>query len=285
MDVTWDDLGGMTAPHLLERTRQAIRRQGLGSELERSYLRWITQFLHFTAMRRPLPLDSAEIEAFLSHVRAGQIDSSQAAEQARHALDFLQRLLQPDCASGTPTPVDRARESERVLAQLRGTRWLLAAMHLVAGLQPAECVRLRVRDLDFPRRRLSVRDANLARTDVVAMPTQLLRPLQAHLRQVRELHARDLAEGFGAAWLPLEIRRKYPRAMHEWGWQYVFPSAQRGADAGDGIVRRRHLDPATLLRVLDEARRRAGITPPSAAAPMRLDPRPAAGQGRRAVGS
>jgi len=134
---------------------------------------------------------------------------------------------------------------------LQGSRWLLVALHYQVGLELEACVRLRVRDLDFPRRCLIVRAADGVRGRAVPLPARLLRPLQEQLGKVRALYERDLAEGYGEAWLPPTLASRSPWAARQWGWQYVFPSARRLTDPRDGVCRRPHIDIATVRRLLD----------------------------------
>jgi len=150
-------------------------------------------------------------------------------------------------------------EVERLLAQLIGTRWLLASLLYGAGLRVIECLRLRVKDVDLGYRQILVRDGKGEKDRVTMLPEKLAEPLRAHLERVRLVHARDLREGHGEVDLPYALARKYPRAGREWAWQYVFPSKNLSADPDDGMMRRHHLDESVPQRAVKEAARIAGI--------------------------
>jgi integron integrase len=128
-----------------------------------------------------------------------------------------------------------------------------------AGLRHFECLRLRVKDVDFNYRQLLVRDGKGQKDRVTLLPEKLVEPLQAHLIEVRRLHGRDLREGYGEVHLPFALARKYPRAGFEWSWQYVFPSKNCSADPDDGVIRRHHLDDSVLQRAVKAAAQTAGI--------------------------
>jgi integron integrase len=156
-----------------------------------------------------------------------------------------------------------ADEVQAVLAVMEGSRRLMAALLYGCGLRPMECLRLRIRDLDFLRRRLVVRPGEGGKSRIALLPGRLLTPLQEHLLKVRRLHGRDLAAGLGEAWLPSALARRYPRAGREWGWQFVFPSARLSEDARTGKRHRQHVDPAALERAVKDALRRAEVDKPA----------------------
>ena len=158
----------------------------------------------------------------------------------------------------TPTVLSRA-EVERVLAELQGTHWLIASLLYGAGLRLLECLRLRVKDVDFSYLQILVRDGKGAKDRVTMLPQKLVSPLRAHLDRVRRLHARDLSEGFGEVELPFALSRKYPGAGKEWTWQYVFPSSRRSADPRSGAIRRHHLDESVPQRAVKDALHGCGI--------------------------
>jgi integron integrase len=125
-----------------------------------------------------------------------------------------------------------------------------------------EALRLRVKDLDFEYRTITVRDGKGEKDRITILPDLLQDPLRHHLEQVRRLHQQDLAQGYGAVYLPEALARKYPNAEREWGWQWVFPSPRLSLDPRTGVIRRHHLDPSSVQRAIREAARAAGITKP-----------------------
>jgi integron integrase len=160
-------------------------------------------------------------------------------------------------------------EVNALLAQLRGTPWLMASLLYGAGLRLMECLRLRVKDVDFAYRQILVRDGKGAKDRVTMLPETAVQPLHEQLGEAKRLHAIDLREGFGEVHLPYALARKYPRAGFEWGWQYVFPASRRSADPEDDVIRRHHLDESVPARALKEARRDAGIAKPVSAHTLR----------------
>jgi integron integrase len=138
----------------------------------------------------------------------------------------------------------------------------MAALLYGAGLRQIECLSLRIKDVDFAYRQILVRDGKGGKDRVTMLPENLVEPLHTHLGRVRALHQRDLAEGYGEVWLPHALARKYPRAGYQWGWQFVFPSANRSADPESDVIRRHHMHPDTLGRAVQRAARAARIVKP-----------------------
>ena len=150
-------------------------------------------------------------------------------------------------------------ETRAVIAQLSGIYQLLAKLLYGSGLRLLECLRLRVKDLDFERRAIIVRDTKGDEDRVTMLPDSVVEPLQEHLQRVKRLHEEDLAKGYGAVYLPDALDRKYPNAAREWIWQYVFPSDQLSADPRSGEVRRHHLDESGLQQAVRRPPRAAGL--------------------------
>ncbi|HFD91768.1 MAG TPA: integron integrase, partial [Gammaproteobacteria bacterium] len=138
-----------------------------------------------------------------------------------------------------------------------------------SGLRLMECVRLRVMHLDFNHRAILVIDGKGSKDRVVTLPDELIVPLRRHLGSVKNAFEKDLAEGFGAVYLPHALERKYPNAPREWHWQYVFPAAQRSIDPRSGVERRHHLDEQSLQRAIKHAVRKAGIQKPASCHTLR----------------
>jgi integron integrase len=261
---------GAQPQRLLDRVREAIRRRYFSRRTEQAYVHWIRRFIFFHGKRHPRDLGEAEVTAFLNDLAVERKVAAGTQNQALSALlflykevvgrelawlDGLQRAKRPP---RLPAVLTRA-EVERLLAQLTGTRWLLASLMYGSGLRVMECLRLRVKDVDLDYRQVLVRDGKGEKDRVTMLPEKLVEPVRAHLARVRALHARDLREGFGEVHLPYALARKYPRAGAEWAWQYLFPSKSRSADPGDGVIRRHHLDESVPQRAVKEALRAAGI--------------------------
>lgn len=143
------------------------------------------------------------------------------------------------------------QEVHNLLNRLEGRSWLMASLLYGAGLRLMECVRLRVKDVEFSRHEIIVREGKGGKDRVTMLPVSLVAPLQSYLEKVKSLHNRDLAEGFGDVYLPFALAQKYPNAGREWGWQYVFPASKRSIDPYSGKERRHHIDEQTLQRAIN----------------------------------
>jgi integron integrase len=218
-------------------------------------------------------MGAAEVTAFLGWLAVERKVAAATQNQALSALLFLYKhvlgeelpwlagLVRAQRPVRVPVVLTQG-EVRRILASLAGAARLMVGLLYGAGLRQIECLSLRVKDVDFAYRRIVVRDGKGAKDRVTMLPENLVQPLQEHLGRVRVLHRRDIDEGFGEVWLPFALARKYPRASREWGWQFVFPSATRSADPRGGAVRRHHVHPDTLARIVKGAARAAGIVKP-----------------------
>jgi integron integrase len=160
-------------------------------------------------------------------------------------------------------------EVQKVLGRLSGREWLMACLMYGAGLRVTECLRLRVKDIDFGLNQIVVRDGKGQKDRVTTLSDSLIEPLRVHLARVKTLHEQDLREGYGRVYLPYALAKKYPNADREWGWQYVFPSKHRSQDPRSGVVRRHHLYDATVQRAMKKAVRAAGIIKPASVHTLR----------------
>ncbi len=258
---------------LVERFREAMRARHYSVRTEKTYWYWIRWFIRFHGRRHPGEMGAAEVTAFLSWLATRRDVAAATQNQALSAILFLYKhvlgeelpwlvgLVRAQRPVRMPVVLSRA-EVRRMLEPLEGPARLMVGLVYGAGLRQIECLSLRVKDLDFAYRQILVRDGKGAKDRVTMLPENLVQPLQAHLGRVRLLHRRDRDEGYGEAWLPHALSRKYPRAGFEWGWQFVFPSVSRSADPRSGAVRRHHLHPDTLSRVVKGAARAAGMVKP-----------------------
>jgi integron integrase len=151
------------------------------------------------------------------------------------------------------------QETFKVMGFLSGTQQLMAKLLYGSGLRLLECIRLRVKDVDFAQHQIVVRDAKGHKDRVTMLPEAVMTPLQEHLRHVKLIHERDLAQGYGSVYLPYALERKYPNAHREWIWQYVFPASKRSKDPRTGAVRRHHVHESGLQKAVRKAAQRAGI--------------------------
>ena len=218
-------------------------------------------------------MGAAEIEAFLTHLAKDEHVSASTQNQAFNALLFLYRnVLQIDLpvplqalrakrAQHLPTVLSRG-EVIQILNSMQGIHKLMAQLLYGCGLRLMECLRLRVKDIDFEQSQIVVRDGKGEKDRLTMLPATLVEPLKAQVSYVERLHARDLAEGFGSVELPFALARKYPNADKELAWQFVFPSNRLSTDPRNGITRRHHLDPSGLQRAVKAAVKLARINKP-----------------------
>lgn len=268
------------APRLLDRVREVIRIKHYSIRTEQAYLHWIKRYILFHGRRHPQELGATEVSAFLSDLATRGKVSASTQNQALNAILFLYRevlkialpwlegIQRAKKPRHLPVVLTR-QEVKRVLARLDGTVWLMAGLAYGAGLRLLECLRLRVKDLEFTRGEVLVRDGKGQKDRVTMLPRNLIDPLRTHLAKVHQLHEQDLAEGFGRVYLPFALDRKYPNADREWGWQYVFPSSRRSIDPRGGAERRHHCDPAVLQRAIRAAVRNAQVLKPASVHTLR----------------
>jgi integron integrase len=251
-----------------------MRRLGMSIRTEDAYVGWVRRFILANGKRHPRDMGAREVEAFLTDLATRGHVSASTQNQALSALLFLYRevlqlelpWLQDIRRAKRPKrlPVVLSREEvTAMLSEMSGMTWLMASLLYGAGLRLMECVRLRVQDVDFARREITVRRGKGGKDRRTMLPAMSMDALQGQLAETRRVHLRDLAAGFGEVWLPDALARKYPHAVREWGWQYVFPASTRSTDPRSGITRRHHLDETVLQRAVKRAVRRARIAKPA----------------------
>ena len=255
---------------LLEQVRSAIRVRHYSIRTEEAYVYVIRRFILYQQKRHPREMGVDEIRQYLSHLATeGQVAAS-TQNVALAALLFLYReVLQIDLP--LIDGVERAKrpqrvpvvlttgEVKRVLAQLTGTHHLMASLLYGAGLRLMECVRLRIKDLDFDYRQITVRDGKGEKDRRTILPAPLIEPLRRHLSKVRLQHEEDVARGGGRVYLPYALERKYTQAAADWVWQYVFPAARLSTDPRTGKRQRHHAVEDGLQKAIKRAVERAGI--------------------------
>ncbi len=268
------------APRLMDEVRRHLRLKHYSLRTEQAYVGWIRRFILANGRRHPRDLGGTEVEAFLSDLAVRGEVAAGTQNQALSALLYLYRVvlcvelpwMEGVVRAKRPrrVPVVLAQdEVRRLLASMDGRPWLLASLLYGTGMRLLECLRLRVKDVDFARSEITVRDGKGGKDRRTMLPRTLVEPLQREIERARVLHEQDLAAGFGAARLPHALARKYLGAARDFGWQFVFPSPQRSRDPIDGTLRRHHFDDAILARALRSARRRAGIAKPLSAHTLR----------------
>jgi integron integrase len=270
-----DENGAVTPPRLLDQVRLACRARHYSLRTERAYVGWVRRYVLANGKRHPRELGQAELAAFLTRLAVEGRVAASTQNQALSALLFLYRnvlgmddlpwlegVVRAKHPARIPVVLSRG-EVQRLLAHVDGSCWLMAALLYGTGMRLMECVRLRVKDVDFERGEIVVRDGKGAKDRRVPLPRRLCEPLRERIERTRIVHAQDCASGWGRVWLPDAIARKYPRAAREFGWQYVFPAARVSVDPRDGTRRRHHVDEAVLQRAVKSARGKAGIDKPA----------------------
>jgi integron integrase len=267
-------------PRLLDQVRELIRIRHYSTRTEQAYVQWIRRYILFHGKRHPREMGAPELTAFLSDLAVQRNVAASTQNQALNAILFLYRdvlkinlpWLDKVQRAKRPQhlPVVFTREEVRaLLAQLEGTTWLMAMLTYGSGLRLLECLRLRVKDVDFNYKQLVVRDAKGHKDRVTMLPNSLIDPMRTHLARVRQLHEIDLRQGFGRVHLPDALAIKYPSADREWAWQYVFPSSRRSIDPRSGIERRHHAPEDALQRAVKQAVRKANIVKPGSVHTLR----------------
>jgi integron integrase len=261
----------MSKPRLSEQVRDQMRLHHYSLRTEETYLHWIKRYILFHGKRHPAEMGEQEITAFLTHLAVDKNVAASTQNQALAAVLFLYKKVlnqELEWMDG----VVRAKRHVRIpevmspqqvkalLRELKGTHQLMARLLYGTGMRLMEAIRLRVRDINFDYRQITVRSGKGGKDRVTVLPDSLMNPLKIHLSRVRTLHKSDLAEGYGRVYLPHALDRKYQNANREWGWQYVFPSQQRSEDPRSNEIRRHHLDEKNLQRAIKQAAMHLGFS-------------------------
>ena len=267
-------------PKLLDQVRNVVRCKHYSIRTEQSYVDWIKRFIYFHNKKHPEDLDENHISSFLTYLAVQRKVASSTQNQALCALVFLYRdVLKKDL--GNFDGLIRAKKTEKlpvvftrdeikkILLHLEGTAWIMGQFLYGAGLRLMECIRLRVKDVDFGYKQIMVRDGKGHKDRVTMLPEIVIEPLRRHLLKVKEIHLMDLKSGFGTVYLPYALERKYPHANRNWGWQYVFPASKRSIDPRSGVEQRHHISEAILQRAIKRSILQSGISKPGSSHSMR----------------
>lgn len=260
----------MAEPKLLDRMRALLRTRHYSIRTEDAYVQWARRYILYQGKRHPSMMGAPEINQFLTYLAVERNVSASTQNQALSAILFLYREL---LGEEVPWMADlvRARRKEhlpvvltreevrRLLGQMTGVPQLVARLLYGSGMRLMEGLRLRVKDLDFATGEVSVRTGKGNRDRVTMLPRVLAVALRHCLEEVRSLHDRDVAEGYGRVWLPEAVSVKYPGAERSWKWQWVFPAERRSIDPRGGVERRHHLGEQVIQRAVHEAVKRTGI--------------------------
>jgi integron integrase len=263
-----------TPPKLLDQVRERIRVKHYSIRTEKQYVQWIKRFILYHGKRDPQEMGMAEVEAFLTHLAVEGKVSASTQNQALSALLFLYKevllidlpwlnhVVRAKQPQRLPNVLTRT-EVRAVLVRMTGIHGLMANLLYGTGMRLMECVRLRVKDVDFERGEILIRDGKGAKDRVTMLPESLKASLQAHLQQRRALFDDDTRLRKTSVYLPDALERKYPNASTEWAWQYIFPSGSYSFDPRSGVERRHHIDEKLLQRAMKKAVQASGIAKPA----------------------
>ncbi|MBU1183293.1 MAG: integron integrase [Proteobacteria bacterium] len=257
---------------LLDEVRDVMRLGHYSIHTERTYCEWIRKFVNFHEMKSRDDLAGGEkkIEAFLTHLAVHGDVAPATQNQAMNALVFLYRKVLKQSLGEeinavranrkTNIPVVMTREeTARLLSLMSGTPLLVAKLLYGSGLRISEAIRLRIKDIDYELKTLTVRSGKGDKDRVTTFPASIIPFLEAHLARVKIMHQNDLKNGCGEVYLPHALARKYPNAAKEWGWQYVFPASAQSKDPRSNAVRRHHVDPSVINKAIRAASVKAGL--------------------------
>ena len=257
---------------LLDQYLEAILVKQYSARTGETYVQWVREYILYHNKRHPKEMAETEINQFITHLVTERKVSASTQNQAISAILFLYRHVlhigldetrlaefRPQRAKTIPTVLAK-EEVNRIIDLMQGTNKLIAQVLYGSGLRIMECLRLRVKDMDFANHQIVVRDGKGGGDRVTPLPNTLFQPLKLQIQYVKALHDKDLAAGYGSVYLPYALEQKYHNANKEWTWQYVFPAASLSEDPQTKVTRRHHLDESTIQKAVKEAARLAKIT-------------------------
>lgn len=256
------------AQKLLDKVREALRVKGYAYKTEKTYMHWIRQYVRYHLPKHPRETGVEGVKVFLTYLVMERHISAQTQNQALAAILFLYKMLGVDLGN---MEMVRAKKSEylpavltqdevmRLLNNLNGVYRIIGQLLYGGGLRLMECLRLRVKDVDFDRRILTLHDTKSNHDRVTCLPDTVIPAMKLHLAKVEAQHREDLANGYGSVELPNALEKKYPNAQFEWGWQYIFPAHKFSKDPRSGIVRRHHIFETSVQKAIKRAAKLAGI--------------------------
>ena len=258
------------ASKFMEEIRRTMRLHHYSFETEKSYTQWIRRYIIFHNKQHPRDLGAKHIEAYLSHLATSLKVSASTQNQALSALLFLyKRVLDQDLPwlddiVRAKRPVRVAEvlsrcEVSRVLDAMRGKHWLMASLLYGSGLRLVECLRLRIKDIDFEYLQLAIRDGKGKKDSRTILSEQLIPHIKQQMKNARSVHEQDLRYNRMGVSIPYAIDKKYKHAAQEWKWQYLFPSIRLSLDPEAACLRRHHIDESTVNKTIKQAARQAGI--------------------------
>lgn len=263
---------GVEKPMLLDRVREKCRVLHYAKRTEEAYVDWIRKYILFHEKRHPREMGGPEVERFLTHLAVKNHVAASTQNQALSALLFLyKKVLELDLPLVNAVRAKRperlptvlsVEEVRKVLQKLpHDVNGLMVELLYGTGMRLMDCCRLRVKDVDFGRNQIVVRESKGNKDRVVPLPDRLMGRLREQVERVQRLHEQDLADGHGHVWLPTALAQKFPNAQRELAWQYLFPSQRLSQDPReqDGPRRRHHVDESVLQKLVHRAAAESGV--------------------------
>jgi integron integrase len=266
-------LDGSKPKKLLDQVSETLRTKHYAYRTEQTYLDWIKRYIIFHKKRHPKDMGANEIREFIAYLATERKVAASTQNQALSAIIFLYRmvleqdiilppgLVNPSRPKRLPTVLTHA-EAMSVINHMRGTPRLMTKILYGSGLRLMECMRLRVKDIDFENHQIIVRGGKGDDDRLTILPDSVAIEIKHILQDVKALHDKDLREGYGETALPNALGVKYKNAGKEWAWQYIFPASQRSIDPLSGVIRRHHLDEGVLQKAIRNAAQLVKIDKP-----------------------
>ncbi len=256
---------------LLDQYRDLIRLKQYSPRTEKTYIEWVRQYILFHNKRHPKEMGMTEINQFITHLVVDRKASASTQNQAISAILFLYRNLlniqlddtliefvRPKKGKRVPTVLSKD-EAKAVINSMTYPYKLMAQIMYGGGLRLMECLRLRVKDIDFENHRIIIYDGKGGDDRVTMLPDSIIKPLKEHLQRVRQIHQKDLVAGQGAVYMPYALDKKFPNASKQWIWQYIFPASNLYTDPQTGITSRHHIHETALQRAIKESLKISGV--------------------------
>lgn len=256
---------------LLDQYRDQIRLKQYSPRTEKTYIQWVREYILFHNKRHPREMGVPEINQFITHLVVDRKASASTQNQAISGILFLYRstlhieldktalnFVRPKRGKSVPNVLS-VQEAKIIIANMSGTYKIMTQIMYGSGLRLMECMRLRVKDIDFENHRILVYDGKGGDDRVTMLPDKIIVPLQEHLQHVKIMHQKDLSNGLGSVHMPYALDKKYTAAHKQWIWQYVFPASTFFTDAESGVTRRHHIHESALQRAIRVAVKTANI--------------------------
>ncbi len=251
--------------NILDRMRASLREHQFNINIGKTYMYWARAFIEYHNKQDPSELGRADVESFISHLASERYAAVHTQSQALHAVlflykdvlgncpDWLNELVADQKATSKSNTLSKD-EVQSLLSNLYGREWLAVSLIYGAGLRTSECVNLRIRDIDLNKQNILVRRENGAIGWTTIIPGKLLSSLRAHIEDRKLLHIKDIADGLGEVFLPVNVRELYPNAARSWNWQYAFPSTERDFDPVSGNLKRTsHIPEDQINKAIERA--------------------------------